>query len=90
MLFCLLVGLVYGGMVILVARANAVSQKAYIAGRRAGLKKACEIARTRSEIAFHTAPAGKMMVGALRAGMANQINEDILAELAETERRIKE
>lgn len=83
--FWVLIGLglsvAYGAIVVVGARTQRVVDSAFRAGRREGLRKAREIARTRSEIAFQTAPAGKIMVGATRAAMADQIEEDILAEL---------
>lgn len=66
---------------VLVWRVKDNVKMAYNAGRRAGLKTAANIARTRSGIALETAPRGRMMTGAVRAQMADQIEQDLLEEL---------
>lgn len=77
----LLLGICYATIVLIAAGARKASQLAFTAGRRQGLKEAAAIARTRSEIAVQMAPSGLLMSGIVRAQMADQIEEDLFAEL---------
>ncbi len=77
----LALGVVYATAVLLAARVRSTSRLAYVAGRRQGLREAAAIARTRSEVAVQLAPAGRMMAGIVRAQMADQIEEDLFAEM---------
>lgn len=59
------------------------ARAAYIEGKRAGLKRAAEIARERGNIAIQVAPEGGLGVGVIRGQMAHAIELEILGAMVE-------
>lgn len=70
-------------MTVIALRAEATLKAAYTEGRRAGLKRAAEIARERGNIAIQIAPEGDLGAGCLRGQMAHAVELEILNEMVQ-------
>lgn len=58
-----------------------VAREANLSGRRAGLKKARDIARQQADVSLALAPRGRLNEGVVRSNTAFSIAEDIDAEI---------